>query len=475
MFDNETIRETYVDGGHIRGICGNNPIYSVFKGIPYAAPPVGELRWKAPQPVVPWEGVRDCVKYGPIAEQVIRYQEPLYGKEFFQYTEPRSEDCLYLNVWTPAKTKEDKLPVFFWIHGGGFFGGSGSEPEFDGEAYCRRGIVFVSINYRLGAIGYLAHPELREENPLHISGNYGLQDQIAAFNWVRRNIVQFGGDPDRVTIGGQSAGAVSVMCLMTSPICRNELSGAIIQSAADAGTLKLTATASMEEAEQHGIEFMKSFGCSSIKELRAIPASKLVAGQTLAMSGFLFSPVVDGYILKEQIGKAILHGFHPNIPYICGNMLDEGGMEQEPIDLFNKERKVMLTATASFCQNQYRLGRKNTYVYSFSRALPGDDMGAFHAGELWYEFETLHRCWRPFNGKDYELSVQMADYFANFIRTGDPNGYGLPTWEEYVPQEPKCLDLGENIQMINALLTEESQIMLDQYFKKYSETGADGQ
>lgn len=465
MTNQNIMREINVEGGHILGLRGNNPIFTVFKGIPYAAPPVGELRWRPPQPVLPWENIRLCAEYGPIAEQPVRSQEPIYGKEFFQYAEPRSEDCLYLNIWTPAKTPDDKLPVFFFIHGGGFFGGSSSEPEFDGEAYCRRGIIFVSVNYRLGAIGFLAHPELSKENPSHSSGNYGLLDQIAAFHWVRRNISKFGGDPDRITVGGQSAGAVSVMALMTSPLCKNEIAATIIQSAADTGTSSLTVNLPLKRAEEQGIAFMRHFGCSSIQELRSIPASQLVAAQTYP--GFLFWPIVDNYVLKEQVGTAILNGNHPDIPCLCGNMQNEAGLDQTPVDLFTKESKILLTSTTSFCCNQRRLGRKPTYVYSFSKNLPGDDMGAFHAGELWYEFETLHRCWRPFKGTDYDLSRKMADYFAHFIKTGNPNGEGLPLWETYDPANPQCLELGKTIHMIPAPIDKQCQAYLKKHFAQH--------
>ena len=448
----ETIRQAYVEGGHVRGIPAGNPVYTVFKGIPYAAPPVGELRWKAPQPVIPWEGTRLCCEYGNIAEQTIRYGEPLYGREFFENIDPRGEDCLYLNIWTPAKSTEDKLPVLFWVHGGGFFGGAGTEPEFDGEGFCKRGVILVTINYRLGAIGFLAHPELSAENPQGVSGNYGILDQIAAFHWVRNNIAAFGGDPDKITVAGQSAGARSIQCLIASPLCRNEIAGAIIQSTADVGKRSFGGSATLVDAEKQGIQFMESQGCKSIAELRRIPAAQLMASQTIAFSGIRFGPVIDGYVLEDEAGMEILKGNHPDIPYLCGNTGDEGGLGEG--NLFARIPQVLSPGNMAFCANQERLGRKPVYAYNFSRALPGDEMGAFHAGELWYEFETLNRCWRPFTGVDFDIAVAMASYFANFVKTGDPNGEDLPVWEGYTTQKPQCMNLGEELGMVEAPVTE---------------------
>lgn len=441
----ETIRQADVEGGRVQGIPAGNPVYTVFKGIPYAAPPVGQLRWKAPQPVIPWEGTRLCCQHGNIAQQTIRYGEPLYGREFFENIDPRGEDCLYLNIWTPAKTTEDKLPVLFWIHGGGFFGGAGTEPEFDGEGFSRRGVILVTINYRLGAIGFLAHPELSAENDRGVSGNYGLLDQIAAFHWVRRNIAAFGGDPDRITIAGQSAGARSVLCLITSGLCREELAGAILQSNADAGPRNPGATPSLIDAEQQGVAFMKAFGCDNIQQLRQVSAEQLMASQTIAFSGFRFGPIVDGYVLEDEPGMAILKGVHPDIPYLCGNTGDEGGMEK--MDLFARIPQVLSSGNMAFCANQDRLGRKPVYAYNFNRPLPGDEMGAFHACELWYEFETLNRCWRPFTGVDYDISLAMATYFASFVKQGDPNTDGLPRWEAYTREKPQCMELGAELKL----------------------------
>lgn len=452
----ETIREANVEGGRIRGIMGNNPIYTVFKGVPYAAPPVGDLRWKAPQPVIPWEGTRICYEFGPIGDQAARYNEFLYGREFFQNTDPRGEDCLYLNIWTPAKSREDKLPVLFWIHGGGFFGGAGTEPEFDGEGFCRRRVILVTINYRLGAMGFMAHPELTAESEHHTSGNYGIQDQIAAFHWVRNNIVEFGGDPDKITIAGQSAGSMSVCCLMTSPLCRDELAGAILQSSASVGNGGPLIEKSLAEAEQQGVAFMEKHGCKNIAEMRKLPVEALRVGHPALSGGFGFTPIADGYVLPDQTGKAVLEGVHPAIPYMCGSTASEGGSDlDDPTQMRKIVPQILSSGNMGFCLNEERLGRDPVYAFCFSRELPGEDHpGAFHACELWYEFETLNRCWRPFNGIDFDLAVTMADYVANFVKTGNPNGEGLPQWSAYTKDSPRCMNLGENVGMIDAPITE---------------------
>lgn len=435
----ETIREANVEGGRIRGTRGNNPIYTVFKGVPYAAPPVGELRWRPPQPVVPWEGVHVCNEFSDIAVQPVRYDEPLYGREFFQNTDPRSEDCLYLNIWTPAKSKDEKLPVLFWTHGGGYFGGTGTEPEFDGEGYCRRGVILVTYNYRLGVIGLLAHPELSTESEYHVSGNYSVQDQIAALRWVKNNIAEFGGDPDNITIAGQSAGSRATVFLFTSPLSKTLMKRAIVQSGIRLGgnDLLMGGMRSLQEAEQVGAEFCKEMGCKNISELRDVPAEELVKHQAMR-----FQPIVDGHVLVEDMNQVLLGNNYADIEYMVGNTADEamGGTTR---------RQILAYGNTEFCQLAEKFGRKPVYAYCFSRQMPGgDDVGAFHAGELWHQFETLERCWRPFTGLDFDLARVMSDHIANFVKNGDPNGEGVPLWKPYSSENRKCMEWGEHIGMI---------------------------
>ena len=429
----------------VHGIRGNNPIYTVFKGVPYARPPIGDLRWKAPQPVIPWEGELTCAEYRDIAMQPVRIDEELYGREYFQNTDPRSEDCLYLNIWTPAKSTEDKLPVFFWIHGGAYYGGSPTEPEFDGEGFCRRGVIMVSIAYRVGALGFMCHPELSAEDPDGVSGNYGMLDQIAALKWVRRNIRQFGGDPERITIAGQSAGAMSVLTLMTSPESAGLFDKAIIQSSACVGRLSLMPRRTVRSEEQTGLRFMEKLGCKNIAEMRDLDAKTIVDAQMAFMGGDLlgFTPVVDGIHLPMDVADAVLEDRIPDISYLCGSTYDEGWFE-EAMSGTKVASLPLSSANLAFCELRERQGHRKVYAYTFNRPQPGEDRpGAFHASELWCEFQTLYRCWRPFTGVDFDLSNAMADYWANFVKTGDPNDLANPAWLPYSADCPAYMELGE--------------------------------
>ena len=443
----ETIRTARVEGGIVRGIRGNNPVYTVFKGVPYAAPPVGELRWRPPQPVVPWEGVRYCAEYRDIAMQPIRIDEELYGREYFQNTDPRSEDCLYLNIWTSAKAESDRLPVFFWIHGGAYYGGAPSEPEFDGEGFCKRGVIMVSIAYRVGALGFLCHPELTAESPDGVSGNYGMLDQIAALQWVRRNIAAFGGDPDNITIAGQSAGAMSVMTLMTNPGSKGLFRRAIIQSSACSGKLKLLPDRTLKEGERQGLDFMRALDCANLSEMRAVSAERIIEAQTAFSDGQLmcFKPVIDGRHLPCNPSDAVLNDDIPDIDYLCGSTYDEGWFEGL-LSGYQIDSLPLSSGNIAFCESRRRHGHRPAYAYSFNRPQMGEDRpGAFHASELWCEFQTLNRCWRPFTGVDYDLSEKMADYWANFVKTGDPNEPKHPTWIPYHLEKPCYMDLSENL------------------------------
>lgn len=438
----ETIRTARTHSGIVRGIRGNNPVYTVFKGIPYAQPPVGKLRWRPPMPVKSWGGEYLAFEYKNTATQPCRYDEPLYGKEFFQNKEASGEDCLYLNVWTPAKSVEEKLPVLFWIHGGGYFGGSGTEPEFDGEGFCKRGVILVTINYRLGALGFLAHPQLLEESENNACGNYGLLDQIAALKWVRQNIDQFGGNPDNITIFGQSAGAGSVQALICSPLTRGDIKGAIMQSGGGVRKTGLRAGL-LAQALEDGVRFAACKGCKTIKELRSLPAEELI---TSMYDDIRFGPVVDGFVLKAQPSDIIMAGEHHPIQYMVGNTSNEGAGP------FGEDMtRDMTIANLTFAQLALEKGQLPCYIYLFDRDIPGDDhRGAFHAGELWYLFQTLDRCWRPFIGKDYEVAAAMADYWANFAKYGNPNGKGLPRWEPFTKETPQVMEIGEGLGMMPA-------------------------
>lgn len=410
-----------ISGGRIQGVpAAGTPDVLVFKGIPYAAPPVGELRWRAPQPVTPWEGVRVCDTFGPIAPQPGNKPGTFYGDEFYwEGTPAESEDCLYLNIWAPAPTvgKPDaRLPVALWIHGGAYMNGYGYEVTMDGEAWALRGVILVTINYRLGALGFLSHPELTAEQGQ--SGNYGTMDQIAALQWVHDNIAAFGGDPDKVTIFGQSAGAMSVKTLMSAPAARDLIAGAIIQSGGGLDTRGLSPVNDIPQAfyDAQGQEVMDKAGLKTLADLRAATPG------TLLRAGGWFSPHIDGSVLTETFEDAILHGRAGQIPVMIGyNKDDMAGLGGRSVD--------------RFCEVRDSLGHP-VYEYEFLRELPTDEAhpasaaGAFHSAELWYMFGTLDRSWRPFTEADHQLSERMLDAWTAFCHSGNP---GWPAYKITAP------------------------------------------
>ena len=429
-----------VEGGEVIGVPSGTPNVCIYKGIPYAAPPVGDLRWKQPQPVKPWKGIRQCDTFGAASLQGDQTPGSFYSKEFYQGGDPkRSEDCLYLNVWTPAAGKpEAKLPVIFWIHGGAYMGGYGHEIEFGGDAYAKKGVILVTINYRLGMCGFLAHPLLTAENDGKGSGNYGLFDQLAALKWVKRNISAFGGNPDNITVMGQSAGAGSVQALISSPLTKELIQRAIIQSGGGLGGI--ISAKSLKEAEQQGSDMWEAVGVSTLKEMRAYPAEKfqevlMKYMQQQKSFGLPYSPCVDGELLTAPLDETARNGQELDIPYLIGYTSE---------DMMPEVMKKAATDWSLLLEQQ---GRKPAYVYCFSRDLPGEEMpsaqgafgdmkGAFHSSELWYTFGTLGKCWRPMEKADYELSERMVSYWTNFAKTGNPNGEGLPQWEPCTKANP---------------------------------------
>ena len=409
--------------------------YTEFRGVPYAQPPVGALRWHRPLPPEPWEGVREAKCFAARSMQEV-HEDPFYDKEFYDepaYMTPVSEDSLYLNIWTPARSAGEKLPVAFWIHGGAFMGGFGHEKEFDGAAYCRRGVILVTINYRLGPWGFLAHPWLSAEAGAEggpaVSGNYGILDQIAALRWVRENIDAFGGDPENITIFGQSAGGMSVQTLLTSPLTRGMFARAILQSC-----VGLSYDHDLRSAEELGLWFARNAGAESLEELRALtPEQVFAAAGPVIMAGFPkmelpYTPILDGWVLTEGYDEAMNEGGTHPVPTIAGSTLNDIATEREAVE--RGERGKVYAGTQAWAQAQKQLGRP-VWLYDFRRQLPGDEAGAFHSSELWYMFGTLDRCWRPMTEGDHELSEQMLDYWTNFMKTGDPNGEGLPRWEAF--------------------------------------------
>ena len=435
-----------ITGGQVQGVPTDIPGVIVFRGLPYAAPPLGDLRWKEPQPVVPWEGVKIADKFGHPGYQSVHYPGGYTTEWGYGDESPYSEDCLYLNVWTKAPGQTDKkLPVALWIHGGGYREGWGSEPEFDGQEWGAKDVVLVSINYRLGVFGFLTHPELSAESPHHVSGNYGILDQIEALKWIRENIAQFGGDPDNVTIFGQSAGAGSVKTLCESPLARGYFQKAVIMSgggmtvpqaapaappagrpaAAPAGRpanmRSMFRAMSLPEAELAVKEVMDWAGLTDLQKMRRASTEMLYSLGNIynAASGkfgyITGSPIVDGYVSKESFDDAAKDGSLADVPYMIGYTLNDMG--------------DMAGGIAAFCLNREEKGNK-AWAYEFARPLPTDGRpnvlsGAFHSSDLWFVFKSLKHCWRPWVQGDWDLSEKMLTAWTNFAKNSDP-GIG---WE----------------------------------------------
>lgn len=428
-------RVAQTENGTVRGMQGTDARITVYKGIPFAAPPVGENRWRAPQPAESWEGERECYTFGPISFQdQPGVGDDLYCREWHVDPDiPLSEDCLYLNVWTPAKTPDEKLPVLIWYFGGGFQWGYTAEMEFDGERLASRGIIVVSVGYRLGAFGFLAHPEITKESP-DAPGNFGLLDQQAGLRWVHRNIAAFGGDPDKISIAGQSAGGCSVMNQLTNEDNYKLIKGALIWSgiirfSEEMKDADLFRPVNLERAEQKGADFFEYMGISSLEEARKIdPAVIREKYAKYRETHQMFVPFVDGKFCKGDPVQRIIDGDCAPVPIISGNTSDEF--------IIGGNNTVESSVKAVF--NETLAKRDATlYYYRFSPDMPGDDKpGCFHSSDLWFWFETLMKCRRPFTGHHYDLARQMANYVASFVKTGDPNckdadGSAQPEWKTY--------------------------------------------
>ncbi len=467
-----------VSGGLISGTATSDGTVQLYKGIPFAAPPVGELRWRAPQPVVPWSGVRSCVAFGASPMQTSPAPFGPWSAEFLIPNEPISEDCLYLNVWAPAQSRTKKLPVLVWIYGGGFGSGGSGCAIYDGEAMARKGIVFVSVNYRVGPFGFLAHPELTKESSKGASGNYGLMDQIAALQWVNRNIAALGGAPNNVTIAGQSAGSMSVNCLVASPLAKGLFTKAIAQSGANFAR----PNPSLQQAEAGGLTVMKALGAQSLAELRAKPADDILKkGQ-----GGVRGPIIDGYVLPQPIAAIFAAQQQNDVTLLTGWNEDEGmsmGKLKTAEEYRQQAEKQYGTNAAAYLQqypgstdteaarSQLDVSRdqifgaqnyawanvqagqgKQVYVYRFARKIPAvgqyAQYGAFHTGEVAYAYDNLKfidRSLRPLDKVDDELARSMSGYWANFIKTGNPNGPGLPQWPTYNTTQKPVIFLGDTV------------------------------
>ncbi len=427
------INSIKISQGLVKGI--DQIDYTLFKGIPYAKPPVGKRRFKAPQPLNPSNAEWAADNFRPMCVQMESPGE-FYKKEFYSnpaYDVPASEDCLYLNIWTPALSTFAKLPVALYIHGGGFLGGRGSELEFDGEAFCKQDVILVTINYRLNVFGFLAHPWQNESGEAGNSANIGFLDQIAALKWVYENIEAFGGDPDKITIFGQSAGCMSVQTLVSSELTGNMIHGAILQSGGGFNRAFMNGM-TPDEAGAIGSRIVELSGAKSLEDLMALDAKSLLDAlgqympEHMAKGGMLpFGPVIDGYLLKDELENLTESGRIKDIPYMIGSTEKDIAVDLDKLNAGDKG--LLFTAAINWSLQNEKLFNRPSYVYYFTRDLPGDDAGAFHSSELWYMFGTLGRAWRPFAACDFELSSRMVTYWCNFMKHGDPNADDAPDWK----------------------------------------------
>lgn len=427
----------------------SNAGYSLFRGVPYAKPPVGELRWRAPEEPEKWDGIRLCDRYGDACAQFDRWssatddvtdddEHPYINIENYPYPPHMSEDCLYLNIYTPAVSKEDKLPVMIYIHGGGLQQWYGSDYEYCGDNFCKNGCILVSVTYRLNIFGFFVHPELARESGHDASGNYGIMDQIQALRWVYENIEGFGGDPDNITVFGQSAGGRCSLALACSPLSRDMVRRISVQSAGGIGSIM--AEFSREKQEKMGLELMQSLNCSSIDEMRQLKWEILRDANDKL--GFFdgFNLYTDGYVIPQDIDRTLYEGSFNDIDIIIGCTIDEGANEKKPMFGSN-----LVSQSMALGIRQSENGRKPVYMYVFARQQPGDDAGVPHSCDNRYQFGTLDGSWRPYDEDDWKLSETMQKYWAQFARTGDPNQPGLPEWKPFTAEERLAmrLDAGE--------------------------------
>ena len=502
------IRQVKVENGWVRGLPAADPRITSYKGIPFAAKPIGKNRWRAPQPCPNWEGELFAADFAPIPMQANCAGDPakdIYAREWHvNPTLPMSEDCLYLNIWAPADGRKN-MPVFVWYFGGGLQVGNTAEMEFDGERLARRGIVVVTVGYRLNAFGFLCHPEITAEAP-EAPGNFGFLDQQFATRWVKRNIRAFGGDPENITIGGQSAGGMSVSAQMTSPQNQGLFQRAIVQSGMftmpynrEFGLLPR----SLEEAEAQGVRFFEALGVKTLEEARSLDA-RTIEDMSLSWPWGCWGEAVDGVFSTYPSSDWFWHKDRILCPVLLGQTSSEftecpecdcedslavfasacfDDDAQRFLSLFSspvskasiaEEGKVHTIDLAIRClssQNS-RFGiDQPLYAYNFDPEIPGwDNPGTFHSVDLWFFFESLAKCWRPFTGKHYDLARQMCDYWANFIRTGDPNGTGshgdsLPSWPRLTADAPSRMVFADTAKVQEWPLSALEEIVLRQKMK----------
>ena len=501
------IRQVKTENGWVRGIQAADPRITAYKGIPFAAPPVGENRWRAPQPCESWEGVKDCFDFKPISMQDV---PPLNDKNVYTRewsVDPdlaMSEDCLYLNVWAPAHEHQEKLPVFVWYFGGGLQVGHPSEMEFDGERIARRGIVVVTVNYRLNAFGFLCHPEITAQQP-DAPANFGHLDQQAGTRWVKRNIAVFGGDPENITIGGQSAGGGSVMNQLTSPQNEGLFQKAIVESGVAANVFpekrQFGRVPKLREAEEAGVKFFDFLGVTTLKEARAIDEKTLMRKMkeyhsfwgTVQDDRFCVGNAMQLFLENKRITCPILWGRTSSEFFaqpeeetkeaftdMCQEVFQEdAGAYLSLLDMNASMDTIRgqaafpsidLAIRALSLQDRKTNGKAPLYYYNFDAEIPGwDNAGTFHSVDLWFFFETLAKCWRPFVGKHYDLARQMCNYWANFMKKGDPNGLDsngqpMPYWEAWTEENNACMIFDDSAHMAVEEKPDEKMALLVRHY-----------
>ncbi len=480
-----------IESGLIEGLANEEGDIVAFKGIPYAAPPVGELRWREPQPVAKWEDVRKADVFGASCPQPASTFAPPYTAEF-AVTNATSEDCLFLNVWTPAKSAAEKLGVLVYIHGGSGIRGSGAVSVYDGEALAKKGIIVVTINFRLGIFGGMGHPQLTAESPHHVCGNYGMLDMIAALKWVHENVAAFGGDPQKVTLAGQSSGCMALHYLLTSPLTKGMVRGAIAVSFSYDYLTKPHAIGNVWQKEQQGLKFAAAKKVAGIAELRKMPPTELMAYdpsvEPFTRACLNGSPNTDGWSFLMEYPKALAEGALADVPMLTGITADDFGpppkylkttvasFATELPKMFGEKREAFLAKQSDYlalcrvstddearamlkrAQQEYRMAsifhwanwraktaRMPVFTYVFDQAIPWPEhpeFGAFHSSDLVYAFNNLAKMNHPWTDDDRRVGELVSAYWVNFVKTGNPNGDGLPEWKPFVSVTPATMTIG---------------------------------
>jgi para-nitrobenzyl esterase len=475
------------ESGLLSGVPGKDPSVAVYKGVPFAAPPVNELRWKPPQPPIPWQGVLQADHFGSICPQR-RRPNPSPGAAS---EESMSEDCLFLNVWTGAASATEHRPVIVWLFGGGYSGGYGSDPHFDGEGLARKGLVVVTFNIRLGILGFLATPELSKESGHHVSGNYGMLDKIACLQWVKKNIAAFGGDPGRVTLMGQSSGGESVILLNGSPLAKGLYQRALAESGARSPHDPdyhghPVYWQSVKEAETAGVRITEMLGAHSLKELRAIPWEKLLQWDPEKAGGVSltqFRPYFDGWVFPQGFNETYAKGLQNDVPFMTGFNRDElvgtermpdpklgeylasrrnkyGVMADELFKLYPAasdqeafiahhaaNRDNLRVSTFLLATAWKKKAKSPVYTYMWTHAPPvpdRDKRGADHGSEISYLFDNFYTRNLPWTDEDRKIADIMSTYLVNFSSTGNPNSKNVPVWPEFDPKSRTTMELGDH-------------------------------